>query len=231
MSRPITANAIEAPTHGWHASHRANLERTVRSAVRHSRFVRVLRVALPVAVVVSIGTYVVLTYFSPMAALASLPSVSGKLGVQGSKITMESPKIAGIGRNQRGYQLTAETAVQDITKPDQLELKNLRAEIEMADADMLVVTAKNGTYHTRMDKVTLREHVVFTTAQGLTAKMREAVIDMKKGTLQSDQAVDFRLPSGRVQSNGVEIEESGEVVRFTRGVVFDLDAQEPEAKK
>ena len=180
----------------------------------------------------ALGTYVVLTYYNPMEALARLPSVSGKLGVQGSKITMESPKIAGIGRNQRAYQVTAETAVQDITKPDQLELKNLRAEIEMADTDILVVTAKTGTYHTKHDKVTLREHVVFTTAQGLNAKMREAVVDMKKGTLQSDQFVDFRLPSGRVQANGVEIDDAGEVVRFTRGVVFDLDAgDEPETKK
>jgi lipopolysaccharide transport protein LptA len=103
--------------------------------------------------------------------------------------------------------LTAETAVQDIKKPDQLELQNLRAEIEMADADILVVTAKSGTYHTKIDKVTLREHVVFTTAQGLNAKLREAVVDMKKGTLQSDQVVDFKLPSGRVQANAVEIED------------------------
>jgi lipopolysaccharide export system protein LptC len=121
--------------------------------------------------------------------------------------------------------------VQDITKPDQIELQNLRAEIEMADADVVVVTAKSGTYNTKIDKVTLREHVVFTSAQGYNAKMREAVIDMKKGTLQSDQAVDVKMPSGRVVSNGIEIENSGEVVRFTRGVVFDLDAEEPEAKK
>lgn len=229
----MTANALEAPAAGWYdASQRTNVERTVRSAGRHSRFVRVLRVTLPVTVVVAIGAYVVLTYYNPMEALARLPSVSGKLGVQGSKITMESPKIAGIGRNQRGYTVTAETAVQDITKPDQLELKNLRAEIEMADTDILVVTAKTGTYYTKTDKVTLREHVVFTTAQGLNAKMREAVVDMKKGTLQSDQFVDFKLPSGRVQANAVEIEDNGEVVRFSRGVVFDLDAgDEPEAKK
>jgi lipopolysaccharide export system protein LptC len=101
----------------------------------------------------------------------------------------------------------------------------------MADADIVVVTAKSGTYHTKIDKVTLREHVVFTTAQGLNAKLREAVIDMKKGTLQSEQFVDFKLPSGRVQANGVEIEDSGEVVRFTRGVIFDVDAEAPEAKK
>ena len=227
----MTANAIEAPASGWHASQRMNLERAVRSAGRHSLFVRVLRVALPVAVVMAIGTYLVLTFYNPMAALARLPSVSGKLGVQGSKITMEAPKIAGIGRNQRAYQLTAETAVQDLKKPDQIELQNLRAEIEMAEADIVVVTAKSGTYHTKIDKVTLREHVVFTTSQGLNAKLREAVIDMKKGTLQSEQFVDFKLPSGRVQANGVEIEDSGEVVRFTRGVIFDVDAEAPEAKK
>ena len=227
----MTANAFEAPAPGWHASQRTDLERAVRAAGRHSRFVRVLRAVLPVAVVLAIGAYVLLNYYNPMAALASLPSVSGKLGVQGSKVTMESPKIAGIGRNQRAYQLTAETAVQDLKKPDQIELQNLRAEIEMADADIVVVTAKSGTYHTKIDKVTLREHVVFTTSQGLNAKLREAVIDMKKGTLQSDQSVDLKLPSGRVQANGVEIEDSGEVVRFTRGVIFDVDAEAPEAKK
>lgn len=227
----MTANAIEAPAAGWHASQRKDLERSVRSAGRHSRLVRVLRIGLPAAVVVAFGAYMGLSYFNPMEALARLPSVSGKLGVSGSKITMDAPKIAGIGRNQRAYQMTAETAVQDIKKPEELELKNLRAEIEMADSDILVVTAKTGTYYTKSDKVTLREHVVFTTAQGLNAKMREAVIDMKKGTLQSDQFVDFKLPSGRVQANGVEIEDNGEVVRFTRGVVFDLDADGPEKKK
>jgi lipopolysaccharide export system protein LptC len=227
----MTANAIDVPTHGWNASRRTNVERTVRSARRHSRIVRVVRIALPVAVILGLGAFVLLNYFDPMNALAKLPSVSGKLGVQGSKITMELPRIAGITRDSRSYQLTAETAVQDITKPDQIELQNLRAEIEMADADVVVVTAKSGTYNTKIDKVTLREHVVFTSAQGYNAKMREAVIDMKKGTLQSDQAVDVKMPSGRVVSNGIEIENSGEVVRFTRGVVFDLDAEEPEAKK
>lgn len=227
----MTANAIDVPTHGWHASRRTNVERTVRSAGRHSRMVRVVRVALPVAVVLGLGAFVLVSYFDPVNALAKLPSISGKPGIQGSKITMELPRIAGISRDSRSYQITAETAVQDITKPDQLELQNLRAEIEMADADVLVVTAKSGTYNTKIDKVTLREHVVFTTAQGYNAKMRQAVIDMKKGTLESDQAVDFKMPSGRVVSNGIEIENSGEVIRFTRGVVFDIDAEQPEAKQ
>ena len=100
-----------------------------------------------------------MTYFNPLAMLDKLPNVSGKLGVQGSKITMELPRIAGITRNQRAYELTAETAVQDITKPDIVELQNLRAKMEMQDADMVVITAKSGTYNTKGDKIVLREHV------------------------------------------------------------------------
>jgi lipopolysaccharide export system protein LptC len=97
----MTANAIDVPTHGWNASRRTNVERTVRSARRHSRIVRVVRIALPVAVILGLGAFVLLSYFDPMNALAKLPSVSGKLGVQGSKITMELPRIAGITRDSR----------------------------------------------------------------------------------------------------------------------------------
>ena len=97
-------------------------------AARHSRMVRILRVAVPAAVALSMASIVLISIFNPFRALMpQLPSMDN-LVVSGSKITMESPKIAGIGRNQRAYQVTAETAVQDITKPDQLELKNLRAE-------------------------------------------------------------------------------------------------------
>jgi lipopolysaccharide export system protein LptC len=226
MSRPITANAIDGPVRGWSATEHRHLERTVRSAGRHSRMVRVVRIGLPAAIVIGLGAYFGASYFNPLSVLASVPGVSGKLAVQGSKITMELPKIAGITRDQRSYQLTAETAVQDIAKPDQIELLNLRAEMEMAGADMVVITAKSGTYHTKGDRVILRDHVIVTSTQGYNAKMREAVVDMKKGNVVSEQPVEVRMPSGLINANAMEVENSGEVIRFTHGVVFDMDAQE-----
>jgi len=230
MSRPMTANAIDGPGRGWHATGRANLERSVRSAGRHSRMVRVVRIGLPTILLLGGLGYGAFTYFNPMAVLANAPHVSGKLAVQGSKITMELPKIAGITRDKRSYQLTAETAIQDITKPDEIELQNLHAEMEMADADMVVITAKSGTYLTKGDKVLLREHVVVTSTQGYNAKLSQAVVDMKKGNVVSNQHVEVRMPSGLINANGMEVENSGEVVRFTNGVVFDLDAQKPANK-
>src|SRR3954454_9989831 len=185
MSRPITANAI-SETHGWTASRRSDVERAVRVAGRHSIAVRVVRIGLPIGVVVGLTTLVLNTYFQQMQMLEKLPSVSGKLAVQGSKITMELPHIAGFTRDSRSYELNAETAVQDITKPDMVELQNLRARIEMQDKDVVLITANAGTYHTKADRIVLRDQVVVTSEQGYKALMSEAAVEMKKGNVVSE---------------------------------------------
>jgi len=164
-------------------------------------------------------------FFSPMQIFEKLPSVSGKLAVQGSKITMELPRIAGVTRDQRAYELTAETAVQDITKPDVVELQNLRAKMELQDSDVVVITAKSGTYNTKGDHIVLREHVLVTSANGYNAKLTEASVDMKKGNVQSDRPVEIKLPNGVLTANSMEIVDSGDLVRFTRGVVLNLEAE------
>jgi len=75
----------------------------------------------------------------------------------------------------------------------------------------------------------LREHVVVTSANGYNAKMTEATVDMKKGNVQSNRPVEIKLPSGTLTANRMEIIDSGDVVRFTGGVVLDLDAEQPSA--
>src|SRR5690242_17520952 len=134
---PVSANVVDSSPRGWKASQRGDLDRVVRSAGRHSRFVRVLRIALPAGVGLVAAGYVFVNYFLPMTVLDALPKVSGKLAVQGSKITMELPRIAGFTRDSRAYELNAETAVQDISKPDIVELQNLRAKMEMHDKDVV----------------------------------------------------------------------------------------------
>jgi lipopolysaccharide export system protein LptC len=230
MSRPITANAINE-THGWTASRRTDVDRAIRVAGRHSRLVRVVRIALPVGVIVGLTALVLNTYFKPMQIFDKLPSVSGKLAVQGSKITMELPRIAGFTRDARAYELNAETAVQDITSPDLIELQNLRAKMEMQDKDVVLLVAKSGTYNSKADKVILRDEIVITSEQGYKALLREAAIEMKKGNVVSDHPVTITLPNGLLKANRLEVFDSGALIRFDRGVVLDLDGQKKEASQ
>src|SRR6202008_1097055 len=165
MSRPVS-NVIDANERGWKPSRRGDLDRAVRIAGRHSVMVRVTRIGLPIAVVGGLAALGVATYFRPMQVFDRMPSVSGKLAVQGSKITMELPRIVGFTRDNRSYELNAETAVQDITSPDIIELQNLRARLEMQDKDVVNVTANSGTYSTKADKGVLRDQIVVTSEQG-----------------------------------------------------------------
>lgn len=223
MSRSVS-NVIDANERGgWTASRRTDIDRAVRSAGRHSIMVRVTRIGLPVAVVAGLSALGAVTYFKPMQVFEKVP-VSGKLAVQGSKITMELPRIVGFTRDNRAYELHAETAVQDITNPDVVELQNLRARMEMQDRDVVNVTANSGTYATKADKVVLRDQVVVTSQQGYKAVLHEAAIEMKKGSVVSEKPVDITLPNGWLKSNRLEIENSGDVVRFDRGVTLYIEA-------
>ncbi|TMJ00184.1 MAG: LPS export ABC transporter periplasmic protein LptC [Alphaproteobacteria bacterium] len=228
MSQPITASAI-TETHGWTASRRGDVDHAVRKAGRHSIVVRLARIALPAGVVLGLAVLLVATYFQPMQMFEKMPTVSGKLGVQGSTITMELPRIAGFTRDARSYEINAETAVQDITKPDLVELQKLRARIEMQDKDVVQITANSGTYNTKADRVVLRDQVVVTSEQGYKAQLREAAVEMKKGNVVSELPVEITLPNGLLKANRMEIVESGDVIRFENGVVLDLDGEKKEA--
>jgi lipopolysaccharide export system protein LptC len=230
MSRPITMSAIETQTHGWTASHRSDINRLVRAARRHSRLVRIMRVALPIGIVLGLTALVLVTYLDPMRMLEKLPSVSGKLAVQGSKITMELPKIAGFTRDSRAYEMTAETAVQDIATPDVVDLKNLRATVELPGPNLVQISAISGVYNTKTEQLVMRDQITFATAHGYRGKLREAIVDVKKGNIVSDQPVELTLPDGLLRANRLEIVDSGDVIRFDRGVVLTLDAEKPAAE-
>src|SRR4029077_10397908 len=103
-------------------------------AARHSRMVRVLRVAVPAAVVLAMAAIIFVSYFNnPFhMLLPKLPDM-GNLVVSGTKITMESPHLSGYSADQRPYELWAKTATQDLTDPDHVDLHTLRAKVLMED--------------------------------------------------------------------------------------------------
>src|SRR3977135_4214304 len=99
-------------------------------AARHSRMGRVLRVAVPAAVILAMTAVVAVSIFNPFRMLLpKLPLDMGNLVVSGSKITMESPHMSGYTQDKRPYEVWAKTATQDVTDPDHVDLKVLRAKV------------------------------------------------------------------------------------------------------
>src|SRR5580700_624644 len=197
-------------------------------AARHSRMVRVLRVAVPAAVILAMAAIIAVSVFNPFRMLLpKLPLDMGNLVVSGTKITMESPHMAGYTQDQRPYEVWAKTATQDVTDPDHLDLKTLRAKMVMEDQSTVTLDALNGLMDTKQQLLDLHKDIYLQTSAGYEAWLSQAFVDMAKGTVNSDEHVDVKWADGTISADRLRITGGGEVVRFEGHVVMNIDKLPP----
>jgi lipopolysaccharide export system protein LptC len=222
MNRTVTARTDPQTVRAYWTMSRGDSERAFRAARRHSRVVRVLRISIPAVVVLGTTVIVLITYFNPLRMLGQLPIDVGSLVVSGSKITMEHPRLSGFTHDARAYELSADAAKQDLTKPDLIELHNLRATVEMQDKATIEMLAATGTYDSKGEMLKLDQNIMLNSSTGYSGHLSEAMIDMRKGYVVSKHPVELQLLQGTLNANRLEIIDSGDLVRFDGGVNMTL---------
>jgi len=210
---------------------RRDADRAFRAARRHSRLVRILRITVPVTVVIGLIIVTLITYFNPLRMLAKLPINIDNLVVSGTKVTMEQPRLAGFTSDARAYELVADTAAQDMTKPDIVELRNIRAKVEMQDKTSMEMTAVSGIYDAKGEMLKLEREILLRSSTGYQGRLSEALIDIRKGNIVSEHPVEVKLLQGTLNANRLDIFDSGDVVRFHGGVVMDMMLNQPPPAK
>jgi lipopolysaccharide export system protein LptC len=158
-----------------------------------------------------------------------LPVEIGKLIIRHNTIIMQAPRLTGFTSDSRPYEFTADVAQQDITKPDLVELQQIRAKIEMADKSMVRLVADTGVYNMKTDMLTLRDNIRLVSTTGYEARLSQAAVDMTKGNVVSDTPVWVKLLDGDLNAKRLEIIDKGEVLRFT-DVTMVLQSGKPETK-
>src|SRR5436309_4567522 len=198
-------------------------------AARHSRLVRILRIAVPAVVGLAMAGVVAISIFNPFRALMKqLPVDMDNLVVSGSKITMEAPHMSGFTPDQRPYELWAKTATQDLTDPDHVELKTLRAKILQEDRSTVTLDARTGLFDTKAQLLDLRKDIFLQSSTGYEARLSQALLDIGKGTVSSEEPVDVKLLNGTLTADKLRITEKGALVRFEGHVVMNLVIDNPD---
>jgi lipopolysaccharide export system protein LptC len=220
MSHVSTTSRFgETGSRGFVGTDRAQL---FDSAVRHSRRVRLMRIAIPTGVTLVLLMLVLATWFNPLRLIAKLPKEFGNLAISGTKITMEQPRMSGYTRDARAYEFTARAAAQDITKPEVVELQGIRAKVELQDKSVMEMTATTGLYDTKSEILTLGNQIVLKSSGGYEGRLSEAVIDTRKGEIVSDKPVEVSMLNGKLNANRLVVVESGALIRFDGGVAMTL---------
>jgi lipopolysaccharide export system protein LptC len=195
------------------ARSRGGSSKLYRRAMRHSRRVRFLRVCILFAIPAVLGAVTMQNYLPSMAGLR-LPAEIGNMVIKGTKITMQQPRLTGFTPDSRAYEFTANTAAQDITKPDLVELQQIRAKVEMVDKSIVHMWADNGLYDMKSDLLTLDDNIHLVSSTGYEARLSHAVVDMGQGTVVSHAPVWVKLLDGELNAKELEIADKGDVLRF-----------------
>lgn len=189
-------------------------------ASRHSGRVRWLKIILPV-----IATIVVAGFIGAVALRnIGLPSINiGSLNLDDGKLVMEHPKLSGTDGDQRPYSLTAEKAIQDLSKPKSIELDVITAKLPMEDGVYADITADNGVYDSEKKILVMDGDVVLKTDSGMQINLVDVDVDIGAGSLQTTKPVRLKTENANIEAGSLRVENNGELIIFEKRVKMTLN--------
>lgn len=225
-------NPVEAEAGNGQAVAAARTRAHAR-AYRHSGRVRTMRRLIPV--VAGGAVALLLGYlFNPFAA--QLPGVSvGPVTLAGSKVRMENPRLSGFRQGTRGYEVTADAALQDVRKPSQIELQQMRGHLATDDQGGIArLSATSGLFDTAREALDLKDDIRIWTDKGEEARLRSAAVAFKTGSISSQEPVTVSSARANVKADTLDVVENGKRISFVGNVhvviVSDAPGEKPQAR-
>jgi lipopolysaccharide export system protein LptC len=189
------------------------------AAERHSRLVRFLRLALPSVSVAVVFTVAAIGILSRIEIALTIGDV--KISAEG--LTMDAPKLSGSDGKGRTFSVVAERAVQDLSNPKLIRLRDIVATVRQPDGSSAEFRAGGGLYDAGRQRLSLDEAITIRGSDGSAADLEHAEIDLVTGEVASDAPVSFSSSLGAISADGMQVGEKGGTVTFDGGVKMTVD--------
>ena len=209
MTKTNMSNATVKPDR----RHRARSD--YAAALRHSRRVKLLKVAFPVATLLAIVGFVGTTMIT--RALPEGASVDSAAITEG-KLVMNNPVMTGRMGDDQGYSVKATRAIQDLAAQSVIRLEDIVADFPFNGSEMAVLSAISGLYNRDEQFLSFDQPFTVTTEAGMTAELSSAHIDIRSGKLSSDQQVRIDTDRATLTAQSLTMENNGATIIFDNGV-------------
>lgn len=193
----------------------------------HSRRVRLLKRVIPIFC----GLFALAGAVHLTSGVLRTPGQSisiDSLGLSGSKIMMQAPKLSGFKSDARAYEVVAESAAQDLKKPNVVELRAPVARIELENQGWARLSAASGVFDSRSEQFSAEKEVRVETDKGMKAELHDARVNFKAGTVETDRPVAVSSPQGTIAADGMRVFDHGKRIVFEGNVrsVFTAPPEE-----
>ena len=177
---------------------------------RYSRFVGIMKIALPLAAL----CLIVLIVAWPALRGQEQPMVEA-LEKQPDVLQVTGPVLVGTDREDRPYSIAADRANQGPEGPHIVELTQPEGEIAMPGGGRISLNADLGRFDRDSKQLHLMGDVQLFSDDGHRFATEDAYVDMDTQSAWGDQPVQGEGPSGKIEAEGFRIEDNGATVIFT----------------
>jgi lipopolysaccharide export system protein LptC len=200
----------------------------VAKARRHSRFVKAMRIALPIGAVAVLGLY--FTSSNLTISLGNMEASVGDIEINRDSLRMINPKLEGVTDKNGAYVLTADYAEQDTSDLTTLYLHKVSAELTQSEDGWSRLTAPKGTFRTKKEELELLGGIDVTSSSGASARVERAIIDMKAQRISSKDPVEVETADGTLTADRLEISAAEKRILFHGNVRLHI-VKVPKSKK
>ena len=173
------------------------------AAARHSKRVRILRVALPAIAVLAVAGYFLATRLQ--SAIDAIPIDFDDIEVTAEAVVIERPRLTGYQAGGEAYEVTAERAIHQNDNPDFLTLENVQAMIQLPGGATAWFAAPAGEYDTRASMMRLTGGLLMTIDTGIEATLDEITVDVANGVIRSARPFELEAANVTIRGNNLEM--------------------------
>jgi lipopolysaccharide export system protein LptC len=195
------------------------------AARRHSTMVRILKKVLPVLAALAIVPY--LLHSKSVVSIGE-----NKFSIEGASIyskslKMTNPHLTGADKKGGSYDITADSAIQDITAPHVIKLENINAKNTNNAGETANLRARNGVFDSKTEQLQLRNDIQISTSTGITAILASADVDMQKNTVVSHQPLRANMSEGSITAQTMYMDQNKRYLKFS-SVKMIIQSRQPQ---
>ncbi|MGE4351226.1 MAG: LPS export ABC transporter periplasmic protein LptC [Bdellovibrionales bacterium] len=185
-------------------------------SIRYTRFVDIMRWALPVTVLVGLG----LLLFWP---IWHTNRVSAVVVENVPNLMVENLNLTGVDEKGQPYALTADRALQAANTKNLVDLEKPRGEMTMTGGAWVALHADQGRLDQNTKKLWLGGHVEIFHDKGYRFSTQEMNVDIPQSTAWGEQPVEIQGSFGEIHGQGFRFLEGGHTLVVTGPATARLD--------
>jgi lipopolysaccharide export system protein LptC len=213
---PPVSTPDAAPGLGGMRKLTARRDATPIRKARRGKSVRLLKVALPLVVFVTLG-YVGYWWLQSRGTIVDPTLLQGVPtdAQKKAEVTVQDVKYDGKDDKGRPFSITAVSASHVDGDDRHISLKKPLADITMSGGAYVALTANDGLLDRDADIITLNGDVTLFHDNGLSFQTDSATINLKEKTAQGSDVVEGQNGDGELISQGFRVLDDGDTIEFT----------------